>query len=494
MATLPVSNLVNVQVNLTATPGQAQSLSNILIVGSSDVIDVTQRIRTYSTLSQVATDFGTSAPEYFAANEWFAQTPQPQSCIIGEWANTAIAGRLIGSVLSAVNQTISTWTSITNGGFYISVDGSSPEFITALNFSTATNLNGIAAIITSQLAGAATVTWNSPSQNFVIKSNTTGNSSAISFLTSPPSGTDISSLLGLTATNSGAYSVPGMAAESAVSAIALMDDNFGQQWYATFVIGASDADHLDIAEYIQGSNSKHAYGVNTQEGGILVSTDTSNIGYKLKALGFTKSVVQYSSNSEYAVVSLLARIMTTNYTANNTVITLMYKQEPGVVAENLSQSQMNALLANNANVFVNYDNNTAIIQPGVVSSGDFIDTIFGADWLAIDIQNTVYNLLYTTPTKIPQTNSGNNIITAGIISVLEQAVANGLVAPGTWTQTGFGTLNEGDYLPTGYYVYAPDIALQNPADRAARRSVTFQVAVKLAGAIHSVDVIVSINR
>ena len=68
MATLPVSNLVNVQVNLTATPGQAQSLSNILIVGSSDVIDVTQRIRTYSTLSQVATDFGTSAPEYFAAN------------------------------------------------------------------------------------------------------------------------------------------------------------------------------------------------------------------------------------------------------------------------------------------------------------------------------------------------------------------------------------------------------------------------------------------
>jgi Protein of unknown function (DUF3383). len=145
-------------------------------------------------------------------------------------------------------------------------------------------------------------------------------------------------------------------------------------------------------------------------------------------------------------------------------------------------------------VFVGYDNNTNIIQPGVVASGDFIDTIFGADWLAIDIQNTVYNLLYTSPTKIPQTDSGNHLIATGIEAVCAQGVENGLLAPGTWTQAGFGALNQGDFLPKGYYVYAPPISLQNTADRAARKSVTFQVAAKLAGAIHTVDVLVNINR
>jgi hypothetical protein len=186
--------------------------------------------------------------------------------------------------------------------------------------------------------------------------------------------------------------------------------------------------------------------------------------------------------------------MTTDYTANKSVINLMYKQEPGIIAESLAQSQLSALIANNCNVFINYDNNTAIIQPGVVASGDYIDTIFGVDWLAIDIQNTLYNILFTATTKIPQTNEGNAILSTGIVSVLDQGVANGLLAPGTWGDNGFGTLTQGDYLPRGYYVYAPDINTQNPTDRANRKSVVFQVAAKLAGAINTIAVVLNISR
>ncbi|MCT9017190.1 DUF3383 domain-containing protein, partial [Cupriavidus gilardii] len=46
----------------------------------------------------------------------------------------------------------------------------------------------------------------------------------------------------------------------------------------------------------------------------------------------------------------------------------------------------------------------------------------------------------------------------------------------------------------GYYVYAPPIALQSQADREARKSVSFQVAAKEAGAIHTVDILVNVNR
>lgn len=492
MAKLPVSNLVNVQVNLGSSAAQSQNLTSILVLGTSDVIDSTQRLKQYSTLASVAADFGTTAPEYYAATEWFSQSPQPKQLLIGAWNKTATKARAVGAVVPTVEQSLSVWNAITNGGFEVVIDGIM-EAVTGLDFSTVSNLNGVASIIDLALP-SATCTWNAAYNQFELKTISTGVDSLVTLLTAPTTGTDISLLTGLSAMLSGAYWVLGADAETAIDAVALFDDKFGQQWYGLFICEASDADHLAVAEYIEGSNTKHAYAVNTTESGVLVGSDTTNIAFKLKALNYKKTLTQYSSNSEYAAVSLMARILTTDYTANNTVITLMYKQEPGVVAESLAASQMTALLANNCNVFVNYDNNTAIIQPGVVASGDFIDTIFGADWLAIDIQNTVYNLLYTTPTKIPQTNKGNGIIAAGIISVLEKGVANGLLAPGTWMQTGFGTLNYGDYLPKGYYVYAPDIALQNPADRAARRSVTFQVAAKLAGAVHTVDIMVNINR
>ena len=495
MAQLPVSNLVSVQVNLAASPAQSQSLSNILILGSSDVIDVTQRIRTYSTESAVATDFGTTAPEFLAAQAWFSQAPQPTQVSIGEWAEVAVAGRLIGGAVSVTNQNIAVWNAITNGGFSITIDGGSAQHFTGLNFSSVTNLNGVASVINVALVGAV-VTWNATYQQFTIKSNTTGTISTVSFGSAPTTGgvTDISTILAITSTSSGAYVVDGIAAESAVSAVALFDTDFGQSWYGLFVAGASDADHLDIAEYIEGTNTKHFYGVNTQEAGTLSSVSTSDIGYQLSQLGFKKTSVQYSSTSLYSVVSLLGRILTTDYNANSTVITLMYKQEPGIKAESINQTQLLALISKNVNVFVGYDNKTTIIQPGVTSSGDFIDTIIGADWLSIDIQNTLFNLLYSTPTKIPQTNAGNHVLAAGIISVLDQGVANGLLAPGTWTQAGFGTLNQGDYLPKGYYVWVPDIATQNPADRAARKSVTFQAACKLAGAIQTVSVLININR
>lgn len=490
---LPVSGLVNVQVNLASAPAQAQSLSDLLVLGSSDVIDTQERMRTYETLSAVATDFGTTAPEYLSAVEWFGQSPQPTRLYIGRWAKTATSGKLVCATLSAAQQVITLWTAITAGSFDVTVDGVL-KAVTGLNFSAAANLNAVASDITTGLGGVATCKWNASYSRFEFESATTGTTSSVSFLSAQGTGTDISAMLGGLSTSSGAYTVAGIAAETAVSAATLFDTTFGQKWYALFVCGAVDADHLAIAAYIEGASTKHAYGVSHQEAAALVSSDTTNISYQLQQLGYRKTLSQYSSSSLYAVVSLLARILTTDYTANNTVITLMYKTEPGVVAEQLNSSQLAALKAFNCNVFVAYDNATAIIEPGVVASGDFIDTIFGADWLAIDIQNTVYNLLYTSATKIPQTDAGNHIILTGIEAVCAQGVTNGLLAPGTWTQGGFGTLNQGDFLSKGYYVYAPPISSQNPADRAARKSVTFQVAAKLAGAIHTADVIVNINR
>lgn len=492
-STVPISRVVSVSVSLTPAGAQAQSLSNLLLLGTSTIIDTVERTRNYADLSGVAADFGTSAGEYFAARRWFGQSPQPTNLTVGRWCDTAASGGLRCAPLNAADQLLSAWTGITTGGFTFTKDGGSPTNTTGLNFSSATNLNAVAAIIQAAMTGVNCV-WNATYQRFEFGSATTGGASSISFLTAPSGGVDISSLLGGTAVSSGAYVYIGQAAETAAECVVLMDLNLGQKWYAVAIPSAVNSDHLEVAGLIEGTNTKHIYAITTQEAGVLVAVTTSDIASQLKALGYSRTFVQFSSSDPYAAVSAMGRILTTDFSASNTVMTLKFKQEPGVASENLNVNQVGAAEGKNANIFLMYNNDTAILEQGVMVNGTFVDIVTGTDWLATEIQKSLYNLLYTSITKIPQTDQGMQLLLTQVEAVCSQGVINGLIAPGIWNSNGFGILKQGDFMAKGYYVYAPLVASQDQAKRAARMAVPIQVAVKLAGAVHSSSVAIMVNQ
>ena len=308
------------------------------------------------------------------------------------------------------------------------------------------------------------------------------------------SATDISGMLAMLSTSSGAYLVPWAAAETAIAAITALDAGWGAKWYGVVVPSAADADHLAIAAYIEAATIKHYYALTTAEAGMLVASDTTNIAYQLKQLAYNHTNAQFSSTSNYAAVSQLARILPTNWTGNATAISLAYKQEPGIIAESLNVNQLAAIHGFNGNVFVNYANGTAILDPLVVSSsGQPVDTIIGLDSFAITLQTNVYNLIYLSPTKIPQTDAGNALIATAIEATCQQYVTNGLFAPGLWNQPAFGGIKTGQFLPKGFYVYTPPIGSQSSAVRATRTSVAFQVAVCLAGSVEKVNVAITVQ-
>lgn len=499
---LPVSSLIAVSVSLSPPAAQFANFNSLLVLGDSDVIDVRQRMRTYSTLGQVATDFGTSASEYLAAVAYFGQSPQPTTLYIGRWAKTATKGLLLGGALTATQQLLANFTSITNGGFHILVDGGASTNITGINLTGATNLNGVAALIQTALQAiggafaAVTVVWNAGSGQFLIKSGTTGASSAISATTAPSAGTDLGPLI-LTTAGTLAYTQAGIVAESAVAAVVLFDTNIATQWYGLmFAVPAGDiidSDHLAVAAYIEAAALPHVYGLTTSAAAAIVSPDTTSIGALLKALSYNRTFFQYSSTNGFAVASMFGRMFTVNFNANNSTITLMWKIEPGVTAEILTPTQVAALSANNYNFFAAFNNATSIIVNGKVASGQFIDTVWGVDWLSNRIQTDCYNLLYTSQTKIPETDAGNQQIATAITAACQAAVDNGLLAPGFWTTGGFGQIQNGSFLQKGFYVFTPPISSQSPADRAARKSVPFQVAAKLAGAVHTINVAINVN-
>lgn len=490
---LSVSNIINVDVNLSPIAAPYRNFGALVVIGSSTVIDTSERMRAYSGIDGVANEFGTNSPEYKAAALFFGQSPQPDRLYIARWAQAATAATIKGGVLSAAERLLSAWTSITSGSMKITIDGTL-KTLTGLNFSAVTNLNGVASAITTALSGAGTVVWNAVYGRFEVTSSTTGTSSTITYATANTGGTDVSALLKLTSSLASAP-VAGIAAESLLSCVQILADK-SSAWYCAMVATTtppSDSDHLAVAEYIEASGRSRMYGITTTATTALDSTQTSDLPSQLSSAAYKKTFVQYSSTSPYAVASMFGRAATVDFEGSNTTLTLMFKQEPGVVAETLTESQAQTLKDKNVNVFVEYDNGTSILQHGVMSSGHFFDEIHGADWLQNAVQVDLFNVLYTSR-KVPQTDPGNNILVNTIEDTLGRAVTNGLVAPGVWNADGFGQLSRGDTLTNGFYVFCPPISTQSQASRETRVSVPIQIAAKLAGAIHSVDVTINVNR
>lgn len=377
---LPVSNVVNVDIIMSAVAATGRNFGALLILGTSTVIPVTERIRQYSAIEDIGDDFGVDSPEYEAATIFFSQSPKPTLVYIGRWAKTLAGGEdgTVETMLQAVNA--------------------------ALQY---TNWYGLA------IADSAALV---------------------------------------------------------------------------------EADVISVAAAIEASSLSRILAVTTDDVNVLVTGNTANIGYKLKAAGYGRTFWQYSSSSKYAAISAFGRAFTVNFTGNNTTITLKFKVEPGVTYETLTTAQASAIDAINGNVYVYYANDTAIIQQGVMANGDFFDERHGLDWLQNYVQTNLYNLLYTSTTKIPQTDAGVTRLMTNVEASLDQAVNNGLIAPGVWNGGPIGQIESGDTLTKGYYVYAGAVANQAQSDREARKSPVIQAAIKLAGAIHYADVQINVVR
>lgn len=352
------------------------------------------------------------------------------------------------------------------------------------------------------VGGNAFTTVKSSSSLAVSGATLSGGTAAslVSYAVAPASGADISALLKLTSTTAQAL-VSGYNIETPVQAAAALASKstvwYGLMFAATAPI--TSVQYLAVSSFIEALDVTRMFGVTTQDTGALSALVTNDLASLMKTAAYDQSMIQYSSASPYAIASMFGRMFSVDFNVQNSTIELMYKKQPDVAAEDLNDTAANALQSKNCNVYIGYDNDTAIIQYGVLSSGNFIDEVWGLDWFQNAVQTAVYNLFYTAQTKIPQTNAGQNQILNSISAVCGNqpggAVYNGLAGPGTWnSSTVFGSLTTGQYLPLGYYVFAPSVDIQSEADRAQRIAPATQIALKLAGAFQEADVIVTVNQ
>lgn len=190
-----------------------------------------------------------------------------------------------------------------------------------------------------------------------------------------------------------------------------------------------------------------------------------------------------------------SRGMSTNFSAINVASSMHLKSLAGVSSDTgMTQTLLNSAKAVGADVYVNIAGQACVLSHG---ANEFFDDVYNLDWLVGALEVAGFNYLRQTGTKIPQTEQGMDGLKAAYRRVCSQAVSNGFIAPGTWTGSDtFGDPEDfkRNITDFGFYIYSQPVALQPVADRNAREAPVVQIALKYAGAIHSTDVIVNINK
>jgi hypothetical protein len=253
-------------------------------------------------------------------------------------------------------------------------------------------------------------------------------------------------------------------------------------------------DFVDMTAYMQTVDKLLFFGSATA-GDIVTTSGRFDV---VRSGSLTHSRCLYNTVDQDTAVLLAAayasRALSTDFSGSQTCQTMHLKSLAGMTADpGIDQTVLTSCLAAGVDVYVSIAG-----IAGVFCSGEntFVDEIYNELWIKAAIQVAGFNYLRQTNSKIPQTESGVDGLKNAYRKVCEQAVTNGFLAPGSWTSPdSFGSREAliRCIKDIGYYVYSEPVADQAQADREARKAPLVQIAVKAAGAVHSSNIIVSVN-
>lgn len=493
-----ITNVINVQI---LTGGRLAARDNLnvvaLITSERNFLNSNKRYEVYRDLASVANDFGTTSKAYDHAKAFFGTSPNPVNAggylVIGYWRASsetvaASAATLKGAELSGA-AVIGQLQAIADGSMVVTIDGTA-DTLTGLDFRTVTALSDVVTKLNGQLTGAVA---SLDGIGIVITSSTTGATSTLTFASAHTSGTDVSSILGLS-DGSGAVLTQGAAAgtlaaeskEDAVNAVRAETNAYGY----VFADQPTSLEAKALAELAQAGGFL-VYGVFSDPDNL--ELDPSNVVWDIKLSGLTNYRMLYSkANNRKMATSYMARAHVVNFNGENTALT-MHLKELSIAAESYTEGEITKAKNVGLDVYTTIKNTPCILTSG---ANDYMDNRYNLIGFQDALQTDLYNLLKSTGTKIPQTTRGMNLIIDQCEKTSKGFARAGVFGAGTWSSPDtFGDINvfKRAIEQNGYYWIYGALADQPQADREARKSTVIQGACKMAGAIHSAGVIVNVN-
>jgi hypothetical protein len=243
-------------------------------------------------------------------------------------------------------------------------------------------------------------------------------------------------------------------------------------WYGIGLDSNSSAEIQATAAWAE-SNGAHIFFTNNSDFGDWQSSSTTDVFAELQSHSYTRTFCLFSGTQllSFSGCAAMGKFLPQNPGSQ----TLAYKTLAGVPADNLTETIQSNIANKNGNYYVPIAGINVISGKsggGISGAGEFIDIVWGIDWLQSSIQIDVFALLAGS-LKVPYTDLGVAMIKSVIQKDLNLA---------TTPQYNFLSSNP---APT---VSAPKVGDVDIPDVAARNLPNVSFQGTLAGAIHTLQI------
>jgi len=497
MGELSISNIVSVSDQISPSGAARREFGISLLLTTDTTLGTGSNRIVVLTSSDDADDiFAAGTEPQEAAAIYFQQVPYPKNMVVGRWIDSDVGADITG----AASATLATFQAISDGSFQMN-----GEDYTAMDFSGDLSFADVASEIETKLAAGtdlnlktATVAYDATLGAFTITTATTGATATLTIASAAASGTDISTLLGMDTAS--AYTLnQGDDEETITEALdAILALNDSPYFITLDETITTETDKEAISTWC--ASRRYMYAASDSDSTTLTPGETTSFFYQQDALNLPRTWGTWSATLDYKALSSAGRLSSFNPEQSNSIITLNLKQLPGTTSDSaITQTQKAELDAKNVNYYVPLfapasDASDAYLTGTTFKSGVWIDVRFWLDWLVNALEVDLFNFLYASD-RVPQTEAGVTGMQRVIEAVLEQAVRNGGIAPGTLSaanildvQQTTGNTDFDGYLPKGYLIFTEAIANQSQASREAREAPPTSIWVKGSGAIHTIDI------
>lgn len=154
------------------------------------------------------------------------------------------------------------------------------------------------------------------------------------------------------------------------------------------------------------------------------------------------------------------------------------KEIDGIAPSLLTTDQKTAYKTANVNTVLRYAGRNVTIG-GYTTAGEWIDVVRFRDWLKMEIQTNVFDVLRLND-KVPYTDKGISLIGNALNTTLQTAQNNGGIAPDEFD-------DDGVKYP-GYAIALPSAMSMTEMQRKSRVLGGIRWSARLAGAIHLVEI------
>lgn len=496
MAQIDISNYVTVSISKAPTSISERNVSIIALFTKETANVPMGDYVIYKNPTSAGNDWGVNSETYKMINAIFSQQPNillANGYVIVFPMKSNITVQATNGTVECNNLIYSNFTSIDNGSISVNIDNAGVEVLSNLDFTACQSLSDVANVFNTVL-NSLNATCQANETSLIFQSNSTGTTSTV-VLESDTTGTDLTTVNLLN--TSQAIITNGQAEYTGVERlqdVILRCENLAYYGVAIPTYDVEDNEIYTSALTMQSLNhilivakSQLSYANN----------DSSNVFYNIQKANLDKTRCLYYGIGDCLVYAsaYASSYCAINFNGSDTVKNLNAKELIGILPDKTINDN---LLQNFYNIGVDvYAMCGGVGSMYCSGKNEWFDTVLCLQWLKIQLENAGFTALRNVPTKIAQTPNGIKLLENSYEKVLNQAVRNGFIASGKWTLPytfGDQELFYNNIEQVGYYIYSNPLSEQSQEERDNRIAPLCQIAIKLAGAINKINIIVYVNN